>query len=144
MNGNNDISPLRTGLTVAVTVIGVFVLYKIGQKLNLLPHFGEEILERQTALTPELYQKRPNAVTITSQVALQLANTIYYAKGYVWDSEEKAIGAVQAANTKVNLSFVAYVFENQYSTALAPYLQSFLEDDQFNDINRIIRNMKTT
>jgi len=143
MSYGNDISPIRTGLVIGTTILGIFLVYKIGDKLGIFPNFGEEMLGRQDALTSNLYHKYPNNVTITAQAGLDAANNMFYAKGFLWDDERSVIGIIQSLNTKVNLSFVSYIFQNQYSTSLATYLQTFIEDHQYKDINRIIRNMKT-
>jgi len=68
-----------------------------------------EKIGRQQTLSPLLYNKNKDKVTISSARANQLATQIYKGDGYV-DDEAMGVGAIQNTGSLVNLSYVAKVF----------------------------------
>ena len=58
------------------------------------------------------------------------------------DDEEEAVGAIKLAGTKINVSYVAFRFYQLYQRDLQSYLESFLENDNWSDLNEALDKMK--
>jgi len=81
-----------------------------------------EKIGRQQTLSPLLYNKNKDKVTISSARANQLATQIYKGDGYV-DDEAMGVGAIQNTGSLVNLSYVAKVFYDKTGIGLETYLE---------------------
>lgn len=99
-------------------------------------------LSRSQALSPLLYRDNKNRVTISSAKAFESANNIYDAKGIVWDNESKAVGSITRSGSLVNLSYISDTFNNLYGRSLQSYLDSFLENQNWIDIDNYIDKAK--
>jgi len=87
------------------------------------------------------YKANKSQVTISETRANNLATEIYNAKGYVYDCETCAIGSLVDAGTKINVSFVAYRFYVLYNRDLMSYLKSFLETNDWVDLNETYKKL---
>ncbi len=97
---------------------------------------------RDQVLTSLPYLENKSSVTITQTQANALATEIYYAKGVLWDYESAAVGAIKQAGTKINVSYVAYRFYQLYQRDLNSYLLSFLESENWTELESAIDKMK--
>ena len=77
------------------------------------------------------YKANKSQITISETRANALAKEIFYAKGYVYDCENCAVGSIVDAGTKINVSYVAYRFYMLYNRDLMSYLKSFLETNDW-------------
>jgi hypothetical protein len=89
-----------------------------------------------------VYSENKSKVTISQTKANQLAYNIYNAKSFYNDDEEEAVGAIKLAGTKINVSYVAFRFYQLYQRDLQSYLESFLESDNWSDLNEALDKMK--
>jgi hypothetical protein len=98
----------------------------------------EEKLSRKQVLSPLLYRDNKSKITISSGKANQSAYNIYIAKGTFYDDESLAVGSITSAGTLVNISYIADVFADNYGSSLESYLNSFLENEDWNTIENYI------
>ena len=89
------------------------------------------------------YKSNKSQVTISETRANALAKEIFYAKGYVYDCENCAIGSIVDAGTKINVSYVAYRFYMLYNRDLMSYLKSFLETNDWVTLNETYKKLPT-
>jgi len=132
-----------------VAVAGVAVAYfgiirPITNALGLTDSKDDRLADKlkdEDALNPELSEKRPNRVTITTAEAKKLASTIYHSKGYLFnDAETERDGAIRRAGSKYNMSFVSKVFFDTYNRDLLTYLESYSNSTELANIRTIINN----
>jgi len=97
---------------------------------------------REQYLSSLPYSENKSKVTISQTKANQLAYNIYNAKSFYNDDEEEAVGAIKLAGTKINVSYVAFRFYQLYQRDLQSYLESFLESDNWSDLNEALDKMK--
>ena len=89
------------------------------------------------------YKSNKSQVTISETRANALAKEIFYAKGYVYDCENCAIGSIVDAGTKINVSYVAYRFYMLYNRDLMSYLKSFLETNDWVTLDATYKKLPT-
>ena len=102
---------------------------------------AEDKLSRRQVFSPDLYKKNKDKVSIGSGRANSLANDIYSGKSkYYNDNEGKAVGGIKSAGTKVNISYIAEVFQRNYNVDLHDFLSSnsYLETEHWNQIDDYI------
>lgn len=106
----------------------------------------QEDLSEKQVLSPLLYNQNKNKVTLSSAKANTSAVNIYEGKwGGTWglsDKEEMAVGAITSAGSLVNVSYIAYVFQNLYKKDLYTYLESYLENENWRSINDYLKRTK--
>jgi hypothetical protein len=102
----------------------------------------EEKLSRKQVLSPLLYRDNKSKITLSSGSANQSAYNIYIAKGTFYDDESLAVGSITSAGTLVNISYIADVFADNYGSSLETYLESFLENSDWNTIENYIDKTK--
>ena len=89
------------------------------------------------------YKSNKSQITISETRANTLAKEIFYAKGYVYDCENCAIGSIVDAGTKINVSYVAYRFYMLYNRDLMSYLKSFLETNDWVTLDATYKKLPT-
>ena len=89
------------------------------------------------------YKQNKSQLTISETRANALAKEIFYAKGYVYDCENCAVGSIVDAGTKINVSYVAYRFYMLYNRDLMSYLKSFLENEDWITLNETYKKLPT-
>lgn len=69
------------------------------------------------------------------------AKAIYWARGFLglWNDDEEAIYAVFANKTKEQIASIYKAFVNQYGKDLDTFLDEFLEDEEFDNVIRIVK-----
>jgi superoxide dismutase len=97
---------------------------------------------REQYLSSLPYSENKSKVTISQTKANQLAIDIYQSKGVFYDNEDTAVGSIKSASTKINVSYLAYRFYQLYQRDLQSYLESFLESDNWSDLNEALDKMK--
>tara|TARA_Y100000389_G_C17447226_1_gene512362 strand:- start:92 stop:586 length:495 start_codon:yes stop_codon:yes gene_type:complete len=137
-----------------VVVVGLTIVYfgiikpitnKLGLTRNKEERQGdraEERLSRKQVMAPTLYKKQPDLKSITSGRASELANNVYEGKGYVWDNEDMGVGGITGAGSKVNISYVADMFQRVYGRDMHTYLESYLESEDWGTIDDYISKVK--
>ena len=139
---------------VVVLVFAYFGIIKpITNKLGLTRDKDEregdrdrEKIGRQQTLSPVLYNKNKDKVTISSARANQLATQIYEGDGYV-DDEAKGVGAIQNTGSLVNLSYVSKVFYDKTGIGLETFLEGtgmvdYMEERHWDTIDDYISKTK--
>lgn len=141
---------IRGGVILAVIGIAYFGLIRpITNTLGLTKDEEDREADRaidklstQQVFSPMTYEQNKSKVTITNQKANQIADRIWNAKGYIYDTEDQAVGAIKSAMTLTNISYVAYIFERNYKRDLHDFLQSFLESGNWVTLKNAISKMK--
>jgi hypothetical protein len=140
------------GLTaVGLTYFGI--LKPILEKAGLLDTKEEKKgdkdevrLSRKAVLMPSLYMENKQLISIGSGVASQLASNVKNGKwGGCWDmcdDEPLGISGVTGAGTKVNISYVSYIFSKTYNADMHSYLDSYLEKEDWTTIDDYISSIK--
>lgn len=135
---------------VAVLAIGYFGIVKpILETLQIIDTKEEKKgkkdaarLSRKQVLSSSLYKKNRGKITISSGQAHEKALNIYNAKGYTWDDETKAVGSITSTGSLVNISYVAYTFYKIYGKSMDSYLSTFLEGENWTEIDKYISKTK--
>ena len=139
-------------------VVGAYLFYKLGtnlmQKAGITPDKNETKgenaqiqLNEEKFWEPGFYQKvadkmKPKKISIfTTETNNRLADEIYYAKGYMYDTESQAVGAIRACKSKAHISRLSEVFFQKYQLDLYGYLYSFLEPADWLQISGHIKNI---
>ncbi len=104
-------------------------------------------ISRQQTLSPLLYRNNRTKISIGSGRANQLANNIYKGKaqgyGNCCDDEALAVGSITSAGSKVNISYIADVFQRTHGISLERFLMDdYLEDDDIRTIDNYIDKVK--
>ena len=60
---------------------------------------------------------------------------------YLWDAEENVAGAFSSAGTKVNVSYVSFIFQNQYGQDMRSYMASFMSHDDIQATMTTLREL---
>jgi len=76
------------------------------------------------------YFKTHGGALYTQSVIHKIAETIYDAKGHIYDDEVAAVGAIRNIATKTQISQLAETFNTMYQKDLFDYLNSFLSQAQ--------------
>jgi hypothetical protein len=151
-NGKTEIVKIVVigGVVLVVLAISYFgiikpILNKIGLTKDKEDREGdrdENKLSRSQVLSPNFYRANREKISISSQKAFESATRIYNAKGYVWDSESSAVGGITGAGSLVNVSYISDRFNTIYGQSLQSYLSSFLESENWSQIDDYIRKTK--
>ena len=72
---------------------------------------------------------------------MTLADKMEDAKGLLNDDESAVTNVIQQAQTKVNLSFVSYVYGNKYNSSMVDYIDGFTNQKERNDIIRAVNKL---
>ena len=101
-------------------------------------------ISRQQTLSPLLYRNNRDKISIGSGRANQLANNIYRGKsGCCNDNESLAVGSITSAGSKVNISYIADVFQRLYGESMEDFLMTdYLEDSHIRTIDNYIDKVK--
>jgi hypothetical protein len=160
-NINVDVDSGNTTKVIVYGVVGVAVLAlayfgiirPILQTLQIIDtkeerkgKKDEKRLSRKAVLTPSLYMKNMDFLTISSGRASQLASNVFNGKwGGCWgtcDDEAKGVGGIIGAGTLVNISYVADIFNKSYGKDMHTYLDSYLEKEDWGTIDDYIKKTK--
>ena len=141
---------------VAVVVLGVAyfgiikpILNNLGITKDANDREADDIKDdvtRTQVLSDLLYKANKSKATISSAKANTSALQIYNAKWGGWgglsDKESQAVGAITSAGSLVNVSYIAYVFQQVYGVNLESYLDSFLESENWITIDAYLKKTK--
>lgn len=138
------------GVIVLILVINYFgvikpILNAIGLTKDKEDREGDRDknkLSRSQVLSPDFYRNNRSKISISSQKAFESATKIYNAKGIVWDDESSAVGGIIGAGSLVNVSYISDRFNTIYGQSLQSYLSSFLENENWSQIDDYIRKTK--
>lgn len=138
------------GVIVLILVINYFgvikpILNAIGLTKDKEDREGdrdESKLSRSQVLSPDFYRNNRSKISISSQKAFESATRIYNAKGYIYDDESSAVGGITGAGSLVNVSYISDRFNTIYGQSLQSYLSSFLENENWSQIDDYIRKTK--
>jgi hypothetical protein len=138
------------GVVVLILVINYFgvikpILNAIGLTRDKEDREGdrdEAKLSRSQVLSPDFYRNNRSKISISSQKAFESATRIYNAKGYIYDDESSAVGGITGAGSLVNVSYISDRFNTIYGQSLQSYLSSFLESENWSQIDDYIRKTK--
>jgi len=101
-------------------------------------------ISRQQTLSPLLFRNNRSKISIGSGRANELANNIYQGKSSgCCDDEAKAVGSITSAGSKVNISYIADVFQRNYQVGLESFLfDNYLSQDDIRTIDNYIDKVK--
>jgi hypothetical protein len=151
-NGKTEIVKIVVigGVVLVVLAISYFgiikpILNKIGLTKDKDEREGDkdkDKLSRSQVLSPTFYRNNKSKISISSQKAFESATRIYNAKGIVWDDESSAVGGITGAGSLVNVSYISDRFNTIFGQSLQSYLASFLEPENWTQIDDYIRKTK--
>lgn len=121
------------------------ILNKVGVTRDKEERQGDRAegkLSRKQVLSPQLYRDNKDKVTINSATASRYARNVYDGKGYIYDDETMAVGSITGSGSKVNISFIADRFQNQYGKSMEEYMSSYLESENWKTIDNYIDKIK--
>lgn len=137
---------------VAIVILGLAyfgiikpILNKVGLTKDKDDRKGgrdEDKISRNQVFSPNLYRENRDKISITSQQAFESATNIYNAKGTYWDNESLAVGGITGAGSLVNLSYISDKFNTIYGLSLQTYLDTFLENENWSQIDDYIKKTK--
>ena len=138
------------GVVVLILVINYFgvikpILNSMGLTKDKEDREGdrdEDKLSRSQVLSPNFYRANRQKISISSATANESAVNIYNAKGIVLDDETLAVGSITRLGSLVNISYVSDVFNRLYGKSLQSYLASFLESENWSELDDFIRKTK--
>ena len=104
----------------------------------------KEQISRQQTLSPLLFRNNRSKITIGSGRANQLAGNIYKGKsGCCNDNESLAVGSITSAGSKVNISYIADVFQRLYGESMEDFLfTNYLSQENIRTIDNYIDKVK--
>ena len=151
-NGKTEIVKIVVIGGVVLVVVGVAyfgiikpILNKVGLTKDKDDRQGdrdEDKLSRSQVLSPNFYRANREKISISSQKAFESATKIYNAKSFYWDDESSAVGGITGAGSLVNVSYISDRFNTIFGASLQSYLASFLEPQNWSQIDDYIRKTK--
>jgi len=146
----------------ALTGVGIYALYKVGTQIGLFQTSGD--IQQQQILNTfqqggsnatlgsywspaywnNVAKKYGTATVIGSNVANNLATTLWDATGVFNDDEEAIYGVFRQLTYLSQISYLAQVFYGKYNQDLYGYLSNHLNTDELNTIANIVSKFKIT
>lgn len=141
------------GVPVVIGVAYFGIVKSLLQTLNIIDDAEDRKgkkafskLSNSQVLSPQLYLNNKSKVSISSSKANTLATQIYDGKwggcGGFCDDEDKGVGAIQNAGSRVNISYIAYQFNILYGSSMETYLKDYLEPEDWITIENYISKIK--
>tara|TARA_R110001592_G_scaffold321960_4_gene600671 strand:+ start:2081 stop:2515 length:435 start_codon:yes stop_codon:yes gene_type:complete len=141
MENKEGIAIVRVTLTLCATIIVIGLGYKTMKLLGIIPDLSEGRLENNQAITPQLYLDNKDKKNIDGALAIKLAEDIKESKGFFSDDEGNVTGAIGLSGSKVNMSFISFLYVNTYKSSLASYITEFTNKDERNDIIKALNKL---
>jgi len=137
-NTIKDISPviIPAGLLIGGFIFGKKILEFIGLSKDKGEQVGEQ-LSKVKQFNPNYWKgtmsasAQQNILNKWQAAFTQRADTIYNAKGYLYDDETAAVGAIKSCISALDVSLLSYCFQIKYSKDLYSYLETFLESENW-------------
>jgi hypothetical protein len=142
----NEIDP-NVLIKAGVTLAGLFILYKIAQKLGIIPNADDKKEEAALlALQSSNYwnyndflQKAPPGHALLTQAgAAAYVEDLWDATGTFNDDEEKIYGVFRAMRTQSQIAALAKRFNQLKTKDLYGYLKDYLNETELLTIKSII------
>lgn len=130
---------VTTALVIAYFGILKPILNKLGITDDKYDRQAER-LDSEESFNPSRARSNPSKVTITESRANVLAQLIFEAKGYIYDNEDQAIGAVRDTGSTYNLSYMSGRFQAIYGRDLLGYMKTFMNSEQLSLVYQSIKN----
>jgi hypothetical protein len=134
-------------IKAGVTVAGLFIVYKVLQKLGIIKTSAEaqedkQLLNLESAnywdYNKFLTTLPAGTLLLTQGGATAYANDIYDAKGYFNDDEDQVFSVFRAMKTQSQVAALGKRFNQVYSKDLYSYLKGFLNDDEMLTIKKLL------
>lgn len=123
-----------------VIILGIKILKDVGI-LDTKEDKQADALSTLSALDPKYYTTLKGKVNITTFArAKDLAKKLFDAKGYLYDTDEQAIGVIKQLKNKAQVSYVAKIFFNLYARDLGTYLE-FMSEKNMASMNNFISKL---
>jgi hypothetical protein len=148
---SNQLDP-NTLIKAGVTLAGLFIVYKIAQKVGLIPSAAsnaatQNLQQLETANYwnyNDFLSKLPaGALLLTQAGAAAYVDDLWDATGYFNDDEEKIYGVFRAMKTKSQVAALAKRFNQLKSKDLYSYLSEYLSDSELLKVKGIIDQKPT-
>lgn len=147
----NQIDP-NTIIKAGVTLAGLFIVYKIAQKVGLVPtaasNAAQQNLQQLETASYWDYNKflsslPGGALLLTQAGAAAYVDDLWDATGYFNDDEEKIYGVFRAMRTKSQVAALAKRFNQLKSKDLYSYLSEYLNESELLKVKGIIDQKPT-
>jgi len=122
--GKLDKSDIQIAFLVAGGVVAFSLVRKVLDKLGLGPDPVKPVeADPNSAWKPSYWRQFSNySYTITESSARTFAQTVYNSFGLFKDDYAAVLNVFSQMRTKANVSFLSYVFSNEYNTDLLSFL----------------------
>jgi hypothetical protein len=143
---NNSIDP-NTLIKAGVSIAGLFIVYKILQKVGVLPSRESnqqaqnlEILEASNYWNyNDFLSKAPGGHALLTQAgAAAYVDDLWNATGYFNDDEEAIFGVFRAMKTQSQIAALAKRFNQLKGQDLYSYLKNYLNESELLTVKKII------
>jgi hypothetical protein len=134
-------------IKASVSLVGLFIVYKVLQKLGIIKTSEEAKEEKQLANLESSnywdFNKFLNTVpkgtlVLTQGGASAYADDIYNAKGVFNDDEDKVFAVFRAMKTQSQVASLAKRFNQKYSKDLYTFVRGFFNDDEMLTIKKLL------
>jgi len=142
----NSIDP-NTLIKAGVSIAGLFIVYKILQKVGVLPTAeSNQAAQNLQALESSNYwnyndflAKAPGGHALLTQAgAAAYVEDLWNATGYFNDDEEKIFGVFRAMRTQSQIAALAKRFNQLKNKDLYGYLKDYLNEAELLTVKKII------
>lgn len=143
---SNQIDP-NTIIKAGVTLAGIFIVYKVLQKIGVIPtaesNQAEQNLQQLMAADywdyNNFFAAAPaNHLLLTQAGAEAYVNDLWDATGYFNDDEEQIYGVFRQMKTKSQVASLAKRFNELKSFDLYNYLENYLDESELLKVKAII------
>jgi hypothetical protein len=143
---NSNIDP-NTIIKAGVTLAGLFIVYKIAQKLGIIPskESTEEAQNLQALESSSVWDYNKflsnlpaGAKLLTQAGAAAYVEDLWDATGYFNDDEEKIYGVFRAMKTQSQIAALAKRFNQLKTQDLYSYLSNYLNSEELLKVKGII------
>jgi hypothetical protein len=99
-------------------------------------------LKEDKAINPIFWKKNPQRLTISKSRAIYLAKELHRSMEGLGTSEDVLFGAVKAAGSDYNMSYVSDAFQTMYQGDLLTWMEGDLSESDLANVKKIIDNYK--
>lgn len=132
---------IRTTVVIAASIIVAGLAIKTMKFFGFFPDFSKGRITGQSELTPQLYLDNKADKTIDGRKAIRLATQVKDAKGVFNDDEDSLYTVLQEAESKVNLSYISYLFGREYNKSMSEYINGFTNQEERQKIIKLVNQL---
>lgn len=132
---------IRTTVVIATSIIVAGLAIKTMKLFGFFPDFSKGRITGQSELTPQLYLDNPSDKNIDGRKAIALAKQVKDSKGVFNDDEDGLYSVFQQAGSKINLSYISYIFGREYNKSMSEYINGFTNQEERQKIIKLVNQL---